>query len=709
VATNPPNTPPVTIGASAPPISSSAPPSTASAPPVGANATTVSVQSVPSGLGVTIATGSSSTTATTPTSTTPRVSNFATVISIAPSNGGPAYTYAVDQHDAGGKTFLYNQVADTNGSIGSIFTSSAARSFGASSSSPTMADASMPRRFARGSLGRPAESATRLVVRYRAAALRAGRGMRALEATEGIERGSDIGPQTGAILTRVVDVPAGRSIARLAANLRANAEVASAAPERLYYMQSTQPVIPNDTHFSNTQQWALFATGAVNAWGYTTGSSGVSIAIIDTGVDFTHADLNGKIAYAERVVNGVTNAGTNTSTGANYAQDTDGHGTNVAGIAAANTNNGFGFAGMGYNTSLQVYKVFADGVATSSPPYSPSANSGDVTQAIYDAVAHGAKVINLSLGTCQVAGADAMQRDAVAYAIAHNVTVVAAAGNERAGSSDATCSGGSSTVDFPAAYDGVIAVGASKYDDTTVPMTFSSLNKEGVASYSNSGPGLALVAPGGDPTSADTAANSTVDYLHWIAGIYSTTAVDPNAQCRNKADCRALFAGTSQASPHVAGAAALMLALNGGLSPAQIKSILTNTADDIGDPNQGAGRLDVYRALAALTGDATQPALPTNANFVAFAYAPNGSNVPQIVDVTYASGVRVASNGSFRIADIPATAPNYKIGVWYDANGDGRIDAGDYFGSSQLCTAAGPCGSAAGIVVHPVPAGFVLN
>ena len=690
------------------PVATPAPGTGGTPPPAaGPNATVVSVASLPSGLGVTIVNGTTSQSATTPVSTTPRVSNFQTLISIVPNNGAPAYTYAVDQHGAGNKTFLYNEAADTNGSIGSVSTSSAARSLDASTARRASADAAtLPHRFSRGALGRPQVSSSRLVVRYRASALGAAGLARThqIELAVGAIGGVDIGPRTGAIITRVLDVPAGRTIAQFATSMRAQPEVVSADPERLYYTESSTAFTPNDTHFNNTQQWSMFAIGAPNAWGYTHGSSGVAIAIIDTGVDFTHQDFAGsKITFAESILSGVKTAGNAA------AQDTDGHGTNVAGIAAADTNNGFGYAGVGFDTSLQIYKVFSNGTAANK--YSTSANSGDVTQAIYDAVAQGARVINLSLGTCQVEGADPMQRDAVAFALSHHVSVVAAAGNERSGTSgDPNCANGSSTVDFPAAYDGVIAVGASKLDDTKSPGIPSPLNTEAVASYSNSGPGLTLVAPGGDPTPADTAAGATTtDLLHWIAGLYSTTAADPTMQCSNKLDCRALFAGTSQATPHASGTAALMLAVNPGLSPAQIKTILASTADDIGDVNQGAGRLDAYRALAAVTGDASPPALPTNANFVAFAYAPNGSNTPQILDVTFTAGVRVASNGTFRIADIPANAPNYKIGIWYDANGDGKIDAGDYFGSSQICSAATTCASAAGIVAHPVTAGFVLN
>ncbi len=673
-------------------------------PPASSNASTLSIQSVPAGLAVTIVNAGTTSTATTPTSTTPRQSNTATQVSIVPNNGAAPFTFAGDQRLNGSRTVLYNEAADTNGSIGPIATSSAGRRVDRSAAAfSAAADSALPRSFARGALGKPAFSSTRLVVRYRAAALAsAGHRPLDLERSAGIERGVAVGPMTGGVLTRVVDVPADAKLGDIAARMRGRAEVVSATPERLYYKEGSTAVMPSDPRFNDYQQWSEFAIKAPGAWGYTLGSPAVAIAIIDTGADFNHPDLAGaKITYAESVLSGTV------TVGSAAAQDTDGHGTNVAGIAAADTNNSFAYAGTGFNSSLQIYKVFANGTAANK--YNSTANSGDVSEAIYDAVSHGARVINLSLGACQARGGDPMQRDAVQFAIAHNVTVVAAAGNERGGTSDdPACSGGSSTVDYPAAYDGAIAVGASKLDDSASPMTFAGA-VEKVASYSNSGPGLSLVAPGGEPPDAEVSGSTAPDLLHWIAGLYTSTAADPAMQCGNKSECKALFAGTSQATPHVSGVAALMLAANSGLSSAQIKASLMATADDLGDANQGAGRLDAYRALAAVTGDANPPAQPTNTNFVAFAYVPNGSSTPQIVDVTYPAGVRVAANGTFRIADIPQNAPAYKIGVWYDANGDGRVDAGDYFGSSGPCSAAASCGSATGVVVHPVASGFVLN
>jgi subtilisin family serine protease len=431
------------------------------------------------------------------------------------------------------------------------------------------------------------------------------------------------------------------------------------------------------------------------------GSPGVAIAMIDTGIDATSPDFaGGKIGFAESVLGG------SVTRGLAAVRDTDGHGTNTAGIAAANANNAFGFAGAGFNAGLQIYKVFPDDTAANG--YTSDALSSDVTMAIDDAVAHGARVVNLSLGSCQIENIDSAQQAAIDAALAAGVVIVAAAGNERAGkSATAACAGGSSTIDFPAAYGGVISVGATSLDDAADPNDAATA-REYVASYSNAGPGLSLVAPGGDPGPADLGTTGTADVLHWIANLYTTTAANPKRQCANKSDCTALFAGTSQAVPHVSGAAALLLAANPSLSPAQVKQILIASADDIHDPHQGNGRLDIYRALATVAGDPDPTAQPANINFVAFAYVPNGTNRPHIVDVTYPRGLPVASNGSFRIADVPANVSSYKIGVWYDANGDGVVDAGDYFGSSQTCSANAACPSAAGIVVAPVPAGYTL-
>jgi len=510
--------------------------------------------------------------------------------------------------------------------------------------------------------------------------------LRQLDANRAIHV-SDFGSVDATTVARVVTIASGADLQSAMAAYRRVEGVTDVQPIHYRRIMSTVAQMPMDTYFDPYDQWDMFQIGAPNAWGYSKGA-GATIAVIDTGSDSNQADIGPvgttKLTYAETVINGATTVGPTV--------DNDGHGTNVAGIAGAATNNNFGFAGVGYNVFLQAYKVISGASGTTA----------DEAQAIRDAVAHGADVINLSLGGSDF---DQMEHDAVEFAISQNVVVVAAAGNcGYASGSD--CNGAISVLDYPAGYDGVISVGATGYNDSNPTGVMAGTYTPGgvndfVAGYSQSGPNLSLVAPGGGNRSASTPGDITNtadnDFLHWIFNIYSTTANQP---CTKIADCKALFVGTSQATPHVAGAAALLVAAAGGhgkITPAQVASILESTADDIKDLKQGHGRLNVYRALAALTGDPILPNyVPSSSQFVAFAYANTGFNVPTILDVNYPQGVPVARDGTFRIADvnsttltygnktIPAVGP-YKIAVWYDANGNGKIDAGDEFG-----VAAGP-------------------
>jgi subtilisin family serine protease len=206
--------------------------------------------------------------------------------------------------------------------------------------------------------------------------------------------------------------------------------------------------------------------------------------------------------------------------------------------------------------------------------------------------------------------------------------------------------------------------------------------------------------------------------VHWIENAYTTQPYSGIPGCASgtaASDCGAKMAGTSMAAAHVAGAAALLLAQNQALTPAQLKTYLTSSADDIGDPLEGAGRLNVYRAMANVTGNPlTVPAKYTPAynQFVAFAYTNIAQNatVPVIADVTYPHGVPVNTDGTFRVADLPASIGTYRIAVWYDSNGNGKIDAGDYFGVTGVCAKTGACAGAGSIAVKAIPTSppFVL-
>lgn len=388
------------------------------------------------------------------------------------------------------------------------------------------------------------------------------------------------------------------------------------------YVQPTAPCYESQ---SVPGQWDMHQVGLDFAFGYSQpgnsiapnanalGSPGVKLAIIDTGADLNHPELTGgKVVYQKCII---TQTGIPAGTGCASVSDVtdyDGHGTDVAGIAAANISNGFGFVGDGGNISLMIYRIFPQdpaGGCEHSNSAQCSASLADEAAAIGDAVANGAKIISMSLGG---SGSDPTESAAVANAVAAGVVVVAASGNET-----------KATLDCPACYPGVIAVGASALVDSVPNGSGKSSASpiEDVASYSNydstHSTTWGLVAPGGDPTSGDAqgcqAGSGDCDDLHWIENIYSTqTTVQPG--CTTDAshslfgetnDCRTLIAGTSQATPHVAGAVGLLLSVKPGLSPAQVAAALQASATNIGDPKQGYGRLNVYRLIANALGDSS--------------------------------------------------------------------------------------------------------
>jgi serine protease len=492
------------------------------------------------------------------------------------------------------------------------------------------------------------------------------------------------------------------------------------------------PVTPTDPYFkgtgitkealtcgqatSNDCQWDMRQMHADYAWFYGPPGALAKIAVLDTGIDVTNPDITANLVFS------ATTAGTQgkvvqtQGSGQNdpsfaAAQDTNGHGSNVAGIADADTNDAVGFAGVGYGAKLYVYRIFPTATSSSDEQ---SADTGDEATAIADAVTRGVDVINLSIGAAQYdpasgTGFDQAEHDAVEAAIGAGVSVVAAAGNE-----------GATTLDFPAAYDGVISVGASSLADGQTNGSGKSGGTlaapiEYVASYSNAGPGLAVVAPGGDPNGG-----SDGDYLHWVFNDSTNTAALAGDKCSAATSpdvCKSLFAGTSQATPHVAGVVALVQsALRSASKPpltaAQMLSLIEGTADNINDAKQGHGRVNVLRAIEAALGLAPSLVVPASstAQFVAFAYTNSGAvnAIPAIADVFYTHGVPIGPTGAFRIADVNTSTGVFKFGVWLDANGDGKVDAGDQFGFvSGTCSGSGVGGGChpGTITVSVVPAG----
>ncbi len=300
---------------------------------------------------------------------------------------------------------------------------------------------------------------------------------------------------------------------------------------------------PNDEYF-DPYQWNFLQLLMPSVWDIQTGNSTIVVAVIDSGVDQTLSDF-AKTAFVP---------------GYDFVNDdidpTDdnGHGSHVAGTIAQSTNNSIGAAGMAYGVSIMPIKVLnADGIG----------DSGDVVDGIRWAVDNGADVINLSLGAAQ---SYQHERDAVKYAYEKGAVVVAAAGNDN------------NSVSYPAAYDDyVLAVGASKYDKARAP-------------YSNYGPSLDVVAPGGYLFDSLGRANDQNDDDYPDGILQQTVGNDPRTPSDDLVPGYFFFEGTSMASPHVAALAALMLSRNPNLSPEEVYATIRTSADDLGDP----GRDDYY-------------------------------------------------------------------------------------------------------------------
>ena len=316
---------------------------------------------------------------------------------------------------------------------------------------------------------------------------------------------------------QVVTVPKGQAMGKAKA-YSSNARVAYAEPD--FVAQAVGS--PDDPYFG--LQWGLTKVEAAQAWDVTNGSGSINIAILDTGVDLDHPDLADKLISNINFSNSAT------------TDDVYGHGTHVAGIAAAMTNNGVGVAGLSYTSTIMNVKVLSDAGAGA---YSWIASG------IIWATDNGAEVINMSLGG---SSDSPTLEDAINYAWSKGVVVVAAAGNS-----------GTASPFYPAYYTNCIAVAATDVNDAK-------------ASWSNYGDWVDVAAPG--------------------VSIYSTL----------KNDGYGYKSGTSMASPHVAGLAALVFTTlsdaNGdGKLNDEVRSQIEVNCDDIGVSGIGHGRINAARAV----------------------------------------------------------------------------------------------------------------
>jgi len=307
----------------------------------------------------------------------------------------------------------------------------------------------------------------------------------------------------------------------------------------------------NDPSFGS--QWSLARIGAEKAWTRTTGA-GVRIGIVDTGVDLTHEDIAGKVVESTSCVG----SGGDVAKCQGSAQDDQGHGTHVSGIAAAYKDNGKGIAGVAPDAQLVVAKVLgAQGTGSGA----------DVIAGIKWVVDHGAKVVNLSLGGAVFVAAATFGSeltDGVEYAWKHGAVPVVASGND-----DLFGAGvGSSEYGNMDA----LVVGATGHDDKVTDYSSPTGNAK-----------WAILAPGGSNTRTPA---DDIYSTYWSKGKHNDYGY---------------LAGTSMATPHVTGAVALLLAQ--GLTKEQAVAKILATADKVdcgANSVHCEGRVNVARATGAV-------------------------------------------------------------------------------------------------------------
>src|SRR3989344_1210409 len=321
------------------------------------------------------------------------------------------------------------------------------------------------------------------------------------------------------------------------------------------FIEGTQPnfideifaTTPDDLYYP--QMWGLQKIQMSDAWDAAKGSKSVTAAVIDTGIDYTHQDLPDDIIKGKNFISG-----------SDDPRDDKGHGTHVAGTIGALANNKIGVSGINWDLKLMAVKVLGSG---------GSGPSSGIVQGIRYAVDNGARVINMSLGGAR--SCDFLYQDAINYALSKGVVVVVAAGN-----SNADASGFS-----PASCSGVVTVAATGPNDQR-------------AYYSNHGSVVELAAPGGDKKISGGVCTVSSCIISTVpGGGYSYN-----------------YQGTSMASPHVAGAAALVLFLYPNLTPQQVSDCLVASADPISTDKPIDPRLNVFKALQACSSGAP-PGAPT--------------------------------------------------------------------------------------------------
>lgn len=427
-------------------------------------------------------------------------------------------------------------------------------------------------------------------------------------------------------ITASVELPKDQTVEEAVEVYQKEPEVAYAQPNYKYQLIDDSNAKPaekssattelNDTYRASL--WHLNTIQAQEAWKLIqkVSHSKTKVAVLDTGVNLSHTDLQQNLN--KRLCKDTSSGKVRAMTGSG---DDDGHGTHVAGILAATANNGKGTAGVASgidNSSVELFAV--DVFRYSSNPSEVGNEPGNyaftdgIISGINYASSQGAKVINMSLGYAaggKMSQEDRLMKQAVDTAVAKGSTIVCAAGNE-----------GNTVTNYPADFNNCISV--------------ISTNKSNRRSdFSNYGSAKDISAPGGQesPEQLITSASKSGGYIG--------------------------MAGTSMASPVVAGVAALLYSLDPTLTVSQTKNILYSSATDIyasgRDKDSGYGIVNAYRAVAMLQGYAVKVTL-------------NKSSV------TLSRGAGISMKASI----IPSSAANKKV-AWKSSNTKvARVDSQGY-------------------------------
>ncbi len=384
--------------------------------------------------------------------------------------------------------------------------------------------------------------------------------------------------------TRLLRLPSGVSVASALRRLRAQRGVQWAVPD--YVAHVAGGWIPNDEGTGHEPgdweelQWNFdgqFSVNAPEAWANVAadgapGGEGVTIAVLDTGVAYAN---RGRFRRSPDLNQYTFVKGYDFVAKDPYANDRNGHGTFVASTIAEETNNHYGLTGLAFATHIMPVRVL-DGQG--------EGEASTIAEGVLFAVRHHAEVINLSLEfTPGVTASDIPElMEALRYAHRHGVLVVAAAGNE-----------GARAVDYPARAPNVVAVGATTEHGC-------------LASYSNYGPELTLVAPGGGADANLPGDPNCHPELPPGRDVYQVTFTGSSF---TKFGIPSGYEGTSMATPHVAATAALIIAsgvLGRHPTPAQIIARLKATATKLG----GGGDEHLYGAGLVNAAAATAPGGP---------------------------------------------------------------------------------------------------